>query len=407
MAFDQELDKYGLSQESYEKVLNDIYDKLLGIKDIDWSEIKEQYNIQCNPDTIRKASQTPFGGFAIMQHYKHKMALNNSASGNTDDSYIKELELKRQELEKEKVKFRDQRNDLNRQLRNQARFEERIDALEISLKNIGRDQFPHCSSTLTESDNDLLITLSDLHLGAEHYSFAGCFNTEIAKERLEQYLRSIIEIQGLHKSENCYVSLLGDLISGSIHQTLQVSNRENVIEQITVAAQLVSEFLFQLRKHFKNVYVNSVNGNHSRIAKKEDAVKDERLDSLIPWYCSAKLSHFDNVHFELDQLDSTLSVFDIRGKTYVSVHGDYDAFSDSAVAKLVLWLGFRPDCILFGHKHFPAMSECSGIKMIQTGSLSSTGDDFTIQKRLRGKASQSVMICTPKGIKALYPVELD
>lgn len=377
--------------------------------DLEWQDIINMLSLDIHYDSLRKSANVgPFCGYKVMQYYKEKIAaLKNSHSEVEQDSYMKELELKKQELEKEKVKLRDQRNDLNRELRNQARFEERIDELEASLKAKGREEFTIPSPTVEQSGNDLLVTLSDLHIGAEHYSFTGCFNSDIAKDRLGQYLSAIFEIQEMHKSENCYVTLLGDLISGSIHRSLQVANRENVIKQITTASALITEFIKELSKNFNKVIVNSVNGNHSRITKKEDAVKDERLDSLVPWYVSAKLEHIPNITFETVQLDSTVSIFTIRDKNYVSVHGDYDGFTDAAVSKLVLWLGFRPDCIVYGHKHFPAMSECAGIKMIQSGCLSSTGDDFTIEKRLRGKANQTVLVCTERGIKACYPVELD
>lgn len=60
--FSEELSKYGLTTDTYEKVCKDISDKLEGNNDLDWSEIQSKYNITCNPDTIRKASSTIFGG---------------------------------------------------------------------------------------------------------------------------------------------------------------------------------------------------------------------------------------------------------------------------------------------------------------------------------------------------------
>ena len=60
--FNEELAKYGLTTDTYEKVCKDISDKLDGNNDLDWAEIQAKYNITCNPDTIRKASSTIFGG---------------------------------------------------------------------------------------------------------------------------------------------------------------------------------------------------------------------------------------------------------------------------------------------------------------------------------------------------------
>mgnify|MGYP006386250989 CR=1 FL=1 len=66
------------------------------------------------------------------------------------------------------------------------------------------------------------------------------------------------------------------MISNSIHKSIAITNRENVIEQVIEASEIVTSFLAELSKHFNNVTVASVVGNHSRIDKKEDALKDEQ-----------------------------------------------------------------------------------------------------------------------------------
>ena len=379
-----------------------IYGKLVDktLSDEDYCDLSEvAYGQRLSSDVARR------------EFYGSKQTLdiiNKEIESNiTDDSYTKELEVKKQELIKETVRMRDERNELNKRLRDSARLEQRLDLLEDELKKSGVDQFTPCYTTVSKSENDLLVILSDLHVGAEYYAFTGKYNSDIAKERLQKYLNEIINIQKIHGSENCYVSILGDNISGNIHKTIAVSNRENVIEQIKMVSELISNFIYELSKHFNNVYVNSVSGNHSRLERKEDALKDERLDSIPIWFAKNKLEHIENIEIETDQIDSTIATMNIRENTYVSLHGDYDSFTDAAVAKLVLWLGFRPDVVLFGHKHYPAMSEVAGITMVQSGSLAGSGDDFTVSKRLKGNASQTILVCDKNGIKACYPVILN
>lgn len=325
----------------------------------------------------------------------------------SDDSRIQEIELRKQELERETIKFRDERNEFNKKQRVQARLEQKMDYLELVLKENGNKYLTPHSSTSINSDNDVLVILSDLHIGAEYYSFSGMYNSDIAKERLEQYLGEILKIQKMHNSENCFISLQGDLISSNIHSTIAISNRENVIEQIKLVSELVSNFTYELSKHFNNVTVFTVNGNHSRITKKDDAVHDERLDDLVSWYMKAKLSHINNIFIKEDRLDSSISDIEIRGNIYCGLHGDYDSFSQSGVAKLVLMLGFKPYAFLYGHKHFPAMSDISGVKIIQSGSLGGSGDDYCIEHRLSGKPSQTVLVCNENGIYGYYPIELN
>jgi predicted phosphodiesterase len=224
---------------------------------------------------------------------------------------------------------------------------------------------------------------------------------------MNQYLNEILNIQHTHESENAYISLQGDLISNSIHKALAITNRENVIQQIKLASEMVASFIYELSKEFKHVYMTSVTGNHSRIDRKEDALHDERLDSLVDWYVTAKLDHLPNVTIIEEKIDSSISILNIRGLSYMGVHGDFDAFSKNGVANLVLMTGIKPYAITYGHLHTCAIDEVGGIKLIRGGSLAGSGDDYTIEKRLNGKPSQMVCVCTEKGVTAYYTVELN
>ena len=325
-----------------------------------------------------------------------------------NNEQLKQMEQKKQEIIKERYRLNDERTAYNRALRNDARLDARLDMLEQKITEFGRISFPDVNNIHTGvNDNDLLVLLSDLHIGQTFKSFNGEYNTRIAQTRMGQYLKKIIEIGKQYNSDKCYVSLQGDLISNSIHKSIAITNQENVIQQIKFASELITAFIYELSHAFNRVIVTSVSGNHSRLDKKEDALKDERLDDLVIWYMDAALKNVNNVDIITNNPDTTFAVMDIRGKKYINVHGDYDAFSKNGVASLSMMLGFFPYAITFGHLHTCAMSDESGIKIIRGGSLAGSGDDYTIEKRLTGKASQMVCVCTDKGIESYNIVELD
>ena len=328
-----------------------------------------------------------------------------------DEDFKKEQEELLREIKKEKIKLRDERTESNRGIRIEARVEDKLDYLEDIISKQGKIDYKPLKpeerqAIQIKSDNDLVIMLSDLHIGQTFASAWGRYDLEVAKDRIQQYLNKIIEIKDRHNSENCFVTLQGDMISNSIHKSIAITNRENVIEQVIEASEMVTAFLAELSKHFNNVTVASVVGNHSRIDKKEDALKDERLDTIIEWYAKSKLEDFENIEF-VDAFDNTFTSFVVRDKVYFVVHGDYDQMNQSGLAKLSMMAGFFPYCVLFGHKHFPATTEINGIKLVQSGSLPGSGDDHTIELRLSGKPSQTVLVCTDKGIECNYTVELD
>ena len=204
---------------------------------------------------------------------------NQSKFADTD-AQLKELDIQKRELERAKIQFRDERNAWQRQNYIDARVEQKLDYLEEELKAQGKTNFKVFDIRYIDdkSNTDLLVILSDLHIGQCFSSKFGKYDSSIAERRLNEYLNRIIDIKNTHHANNCFVSLQGDLLSGNIHKALAITNRENVIEQIKVASKLISSFCYELCKHFVYVELSSVSGNHSRIDRKEDALHDERLD---------------------------------------------------------------------------------------------------------------------------------
>lgn len=402
--FEKELAKYGLTTETYEALLKDCSDKVQKITDIEWSELISKYDLSVHYDTLRKSSQFITGGAFVSEYYNWKASKDKNTN---EDEYLKKIRLEKQEIQKEKRKLFDERLDINKRLREESRLETTIEKIEDMLSDIGGERYITYSPTVSESGNDMIVCLSDLHIGASFYNFDGCYDSNIAKERLNMYLAEIVDIQKCHNAENCVVMLLGDLVSGNIHKTISITNKENVIDQVKLTCEYISDFVYELGKYFKTVELRGVSGNHSRIDEKEDALLSERLDALIIWFIKTMLKNVPNIVVIDENIDDTLSSFTLRDKLYYGVHGDFDGTNTNAVAKLVLWSKNTPYCILCGHKHYPAMTDVSGVKIVQSGSMAGSGDEHTRQKRLTGEPSQTVLVVNEKGIKCHYPIVLD
>lgn len=379
--------------------------KANGLLDITWDEIADIINEDWCPDDCR-TTKTYYNLYKNAQIFYDDGMF---ATITNDNDLIRDLTEQKQEIKKEKQKLFDERRDLNAKLRETARYEEDIERICRIFETIGKDRYVeyHRPVKKFDSNKTIIVCLSDLHIGSEWANHTGYFSSSVAKDRLNKYIGKIVEIAETNEVDNAVVSLLGDGISGSIHKSIQVTNKENVVEQIKLACEYVSDFVYELSKHFASVEFHSVSGNHTRLDKKEDALTDERLDTLIPWFLSNMLKGIDNIHIQTEELDSTMFSFNIGNEWYVGVHGDYDSMNDTSIAKLCMWLGYKPSCVLMGHKHHPAMTEVSGVKVIQSGSLCGSGDNFTREKRLRCNASQTVLVCDSHGkIESIYPVEL-
>lgn len=403
---DKILKENGLTNESYEKMLDDFQKKTFRETDKDWSELAEEWGLSYSGDVCRKASQLPLlSGSFVKQYYDEKMAKNSSLN---EDEYLKKLEEKKREIERNKIKYRDERNAWQKQNYADSRLEETLSILDEKLSDIGKVNFLEHSVPKINGDREMIVMLSDLHIGQDFNSIFGKYNSDIAKNRLSQYLNKILEIAKRHEVKKVHVVGLGDLISGGIHKTVQITNKENVIDQIKVATEYLSSFCYSLTENFESVFFYNVSGNHSRIDKKEDSLHDERLDDIIGWAVNLSLSHISNFHYMKHRMiDSGIADLSVCGKFYIAVHGDMDSNTNQGISNLVLALGFIPEAILKGHMHSPSYKEFNGVKMIQGGSLAGSGDDYTLEKRLAGKPSQTSVICNDNGIECIYNVELN
>lgn len=334
-----------------------------------------------------------------------KMLNANQSKFADSESQLREIEDQIRELERMKIQFRDERRSWNKQNYENSRFDEVMNILVERMDNFAKTDFtPHSSPTI-DGDKNMIICLSDLHIGQCFSSYFGEFNSDIAKERLQKYMNEILNIARDNHVKKAYVFMLGDNISNSLHKTIEVSNKENVIDQLKLSIEYISSFCYELTKHFEHVYLASASGNHSRLQAKDLAQHSERLDAFIAWDVCRTLQYVENFHSLLHRsIDDGIADVNIDGKTYLLIHGDYDTPTKTGYLNLSNIVGFFPDYICCGHKHFCFYSQES--KFIQSGSLASSGDDYCIEKRLSGKASQMVCVVDKTGVKSVHPIML-
>lgn len=374
-----------------------LVDKTLG--DVDYTELSElAYGQSYSSDVARR------------MFYGSKRTLElisaEEASKIDDVNILSELDEKMIELRKERQKFYDQRNAFNKIVRERSRQEELNEIIVDAIHNGELPRLNYERNIVESSSNDLLVSLNDLHYGAVHSNYWNEYNSDIAKDMMANYLDRIINIADTHNSENCIVWENGDAISGAIHRSIQITNKENVIEQVMGASELIAEFIAELSKHFRTVKFVSVSGNHSRIdPNKDNALVDERLDDLIEWYIAARLQNFENVEIGAgEKIDSTMYLIDIRGKNYCGIHGDFDG-SASKVQSLQTMVGRPVYAVLSGHMHHNKVDEVQGVKTVMAGSFLGM-DDYCVQKRIYGKPEQMVCVCDENGIVCHYDIPL-
>lgn len=371
-----------------------------------WSAINDTINSELGIEEDKWRDESAF-----RKRYKAaKQFYLNCFSKMRGEQYSDDVNAQMRDMQIERQKLADERNSYTRILRQQARSDANWDYFEMLIRESGAQKYNSNSAankqkSISGDDLEMAVCLSDLHLGLDFANSFGNYNSDICNLRLHEYALKVIQIAKQRGIRICHVLLLGDLISGNIHFTTQLENRENVVEQVQKVAEYISDFVYDLSQHFDAIYVNGVSGNHSRVGLKENVLRGERLDALIIWYLKAKLSSIKRIEFtDTYNFDGTVGTETICGNPYLLVHGDYDQISESSVGKLITTTRTNPTGIFVGHLHTPSYSDVCGIHVVRSGSMCGSGDDYTVSKRLCGKPSQTAVICDSDGIESIYPI---
>ena len=132
---------------------------------------------------------------------------------------------------------------------------------------------------------------------------------------LATYRRNMCEVNEL------VVPLLGDIISGDIHEELSRSNVDNCMMQMLSAAHVISQALMYLAPHFESIRVPCVVGNHGRMTRKPP-MKDKYMDwdYMVYQWIAAFCSKQPNITFQIPK--TFAQIIEVCNRKILLFHGD-------------------------------------------------------------------------------------
>lgn len=376
--------------------------KQQGLIDMTWGELATVFNKNLREPGQEYNESTYRKKFASMQKFGEEFGTGKSQSEEAE-----ELKLLRRELEKEKIKIRDERNEYRRIIREEARKESYQDQFIRAVAEAAGThplEYRYSTNRVIDGKSDMIIPVSDVHAGLECHNFWNEYDGDVLKYRLQHYLDRIFEIQERHNCSGAYV-VCSELLSGIIHPTLRIENNQDLIDQFLMVTDYLCDFLSKLSEKFEFVNVYVAPGNHSRVnPKKEQDLAHENMDNLIIPFVKAKMQLYDNVHCYENLIEQSTAIFTVRKLSVAAVHGDKDSPS-----KVVdnMWNMYHAsfDLILLGHRHTNAMLTCGDVKVVQTGCLSGT-DSYAVDIRRSNRPEQTVMVVTDEeGLDCIYDVK--
>lgn len=322
-----------------------------------------------------------------------------------ENAEISELVRRKIELQKERIKFSDERIQTNAYVRQIAREET---LKEIALKCAHEMNSKKILNSTKEwqptGENAAILELSDVHYGLVVDNYWNKYNPEIAVQKISQLRDKVIGYCKFHNVSDLYVAELGDMIAGRIHETIKYQSRVDVITQVIAMSEIIAEMLTDLSKYFRVHYYSCLD-NHSRLEPNKKAALDlESLARIIPWYLKERVGSF--IEINNNKYAEDIITFRCKGFNIAGCHGDKDS-PIKIVDNLSMMTRENFDMILTAHLHHFSADEKNQILVISNPSVLST-DDYSKNLRLSSKSAQNLIIVSDKSVmECLYRIVLE
>ena len=175
----------------------------------------------------------------------------------------------------------------------------------------------------------MVTPLSDTHVGEQVYKdqMRGLneYNLDVFNKRMYGWANQILKHASYRRQiapvDELIIPMLGDMISGDIHDELARSNMANCMDQMIRGASIIGQALMYLAPHFTKIKVPCVVGNHGRMTRKPP-MKDKYMDwdyMLYQWIASF-CKNQKNIEFHIPR--SFMTTFKIHDKVVLIMHGD-------------------------------------------------------------------------------------
>lgn len=390
--------KEGETLEEYQIRLSlGLLRKEVGYEDLEWEDVKELLGSNEHRDTLRRKGK----GIELYDNYIKNKTKEMIAQEEYEKLMEKELKIK-----KEKVKLNDLKAQLNKQIRELARKENLGEILEKKLEELNmqpriiNDEYKQ----RVTSNRDMVCLISDIHYGIKTTNALSPYDSDICKQKMNYLVDKTIKFSLENDIDKLYVLILGDEISGLIHNTTRLEQREDVISQVIEVSELLYEAIVKLANSLPFVVVGLAQGNHSRVmADKKDSLEQENFTRLIREFLKLRLTNISNVILLENKFDESIIEINIRGYNLIGLHGQNDKLTN--VSKLTEMFDKKIDYVCFGHYHNAKEFESNKTDVIVNGCFS--GDDYSKRLRLYNKPIQKLLLFDDTGKIATYNINLD
>ena len=192
----------------------------------------------------------------------------------SEGELLEALTKERIEIQKEKQKARDEKNEYRQLVREQSRtelFGERIDEAVDKLLNKKQRNIPITKTLTVNNEVDLLVAFADAHYDSEfeikgfNGEILNKYNRNVFEDRMWKLRDEIVEFSKLHRVNTLHVIDGGDILEGIIRIASLQSVKNSPMESILDYIDFIEDWLHDLTIHGFIVNFYTSLGNHSTL----------------------------------------------------------------------------------------------------------------------------------------------
>lgn len=315
-------------------------------KDLTWNDIANILNENLGYDYGESAYRKKFQMFSKMLNDNESILFNEAA-------YLKKIDDARLVLEKERQKLYSTKVEMQRMLRQEARFELFYENVKSAIQTLPMPKIQRDAEKYLFNEKEYLLGIADIHAGAKfdlptnNYSIKECerrFN--VLFDKVANYV-SDNDIGLLH------IASLSDDIQGILRVSDLQLNETSVVEATVFISRMLANFLNELSAYCYIEYYHVSESNHSQtrpLGTKASEIATEDIEYIIGNYIKDMLKFNDrvNVHTNFGHYYIEIPIFNYN---ILAMHGHTINNLDTVLKDMSTLHGKLIDFVVCGHLH--------------------------------------------------------
>jgi predicted MPP superfamily phosphohydrolase len=253
----------------------------------------------------------------------------------------------------------------------------------------------------------MIVSLSDLHIGALVDTDINKYNYAVAQQRMQKFLDRIISEIKYNAVSEVYLMNVGDVIENPYMHNLAFNCEFTASEQIVRASDIIIKFMIGLSEHV-HVTVAGIAGNHDRYEENKNVSLDgDHAVRAVNYAIKSFIENSKIQRITYEQAKDYEHSININGLNVKFVHGDLDNINDqNLIAKHSAMDGINYNLIIMGHYHHFWLKE-QGLNKTVVGFGTLKGSDgYSVKVRKLSSPSQGFIIVDEHGNYDIFSVKL-